>query len=247
MGGRGSSGSRTQEAARPAPPAVTPPPPRRVAPPVAPPAPVAPPQPAGYRVTYEPGAKLGAKELFGREIADKDLAELGGALPGSTVLIQSRAGMLNIRVSGPHLDSYSYRHIRKDNGKLVMGNDYLRVARTERRSGIGTKIFATQVSAARKLGVDEIRVHAAKGAGFNGYYTWARLGYKLNVNTNTRRLAQAQGFGKVVSTHDLMTKPGGAEFWKAYGHDTTGSFSLKDSAKSMEVFKAYAASKGIRV
>jgi hypothetical protein len=138
---------------------------------------------------------------------------------------------------------------RQPNGKLTLTNENIIVTDTGR--GLGTRIFAKSVETAAKLGVDKIETYAVRSTSDNGYYTWPRLGYKMSVaqgeHFDNTDLLRAAGFGGVENSHDLFSRPGGAEWWKANGSGNDAVFDLRRGSTSRKILSAYLKKKGIRV
>ena len=85
--------------------------------------------------------------------------------------------------------------------------------------------------------------------GFNGYYTWARLGY---VNENENYVFDAFDYvgedeyskltdhiKKSRSLSELFMSEEGKKFWKENGRSFNGVFNLQDGSKSMEILNNY--------
>jgi len=69
----------------------------------------------------------------------------------------------------------------------------------------------------------------------NGYYTWPRLGFDGPIPIDTRSEARAR-FPGVKSVGDIMTKPGGAAWWKQNGSEFHATFDFTPGSYSMQVF-----------
>lgn len=117
-------------------------------------------------------------------------------------------------------------------------------------TGIGARIFGKQVMEMSRTGIREIRSHAIRsdevGAiPYNGYYTWAVLGYRMQMNEMARQLASESGFANIDNTHDLFALEGGREFWREAGHTANGVFSLQEGSKSRQILESYLAEKRV--
>jgi hypothetical protein len=105
---------------------------------------------------YAAGAADLARDLFGRAVADEELAAAVGALDGAA---------LNVSV-------------RKSRELYIWNHHFEK--RHDAPPGVGLRSFKTQVEGARRLGVKRIELWAAgdpRDTSYNGYYTWARFGF----------------------------------------------------------------------
>jgi hypothetical protein len=141
---------------------------------------------------------------------------------------------------------------RDSDGKLVMTNQGLYL--NKKGKGIGTRIFAKQVKKSMELGVDKIATKAEgnpKGTRaekqHNGYYTWARLGYNLEIPHHVQQEAKQAGFGDVTNTHELFVQKGGPEWWRENGVTSHGEFDLTPGSHSLKMLHGYMKEKGISV
>ena len=115
--------------------------------------------------------------------------------------------------------------------------------------GTGTKIFTNQVAQFKKLGFQHLLVHAAGSKSdpiYNGYYTWARLGYQFqDSNYTNNMIKRAQDYSddeqvkSVKSLSQMMSFPAGRQFWKEHGFPFSGVFNLADGSSSMRTLEQY--------
>jgi hypothetical protein len=126
-------------------------------------------------------------------------------------------------------------------------NEFIRV-RDDAPDGIGTRLLAHQVRAARTLGVAYIATDAegSPTGTLNGYYTWARLGFNGDVPAAVAR-GLPVAFRDVIDVLDLVDRPGGAAWWKANGRSFFGVFDLADGSRSLRVLVDYTSGKGIAI
>lgn len=107
-------------------------------------------------------------------------------------------------------------------------------------SGFGARVLHTQVNECAKQGYSKITTFAAgsPGSRFNGYYTWARLGYDQELSgisgLNDNVLSISRG-----RVSDLMHGPGGRSAWKQFGRQFEGEFDLTEGSTSRQVLDAY--------
>lgn len=222
----------------------------------------------GHHLDLQNGSREELHNLFGRDLSRREIAGLVGAPPGAHVTVsigtnyrgQSNSGssqIVNIalRGQGYHADRELYRDAE---GHLVMHNAYFRVEESQHNEGIGTRIFSEQVHNLSVLGVHRIEVETAgggRGPGvarypgeYNGYYTWARLGYngKVSVHEIARnhRLSRDEVPASIRGArtiHQIMRTPEGRQWWKDYGQSWEGSFLLARNSANQRVLKDYLA------
>jgi len=132
----------------------------------------------------------------------------------------------------------SRRRIVMDAGELVIHNQFLEVFGTG--EGMGTEILARQIQAARNAGVSKLRTEAARAENYNGYYTWARLGYDAKLPDYAK-----QEFPKLDKISDLMMTEKGRSWWKKNGKTIDMDFDLDPNSRSSKIFESYLSAKGI--
>jgi hypothetical protein len=124
-------------------------------------------------------------------------------------------------------------------------NKLLRVFSTGER--IGTFIFLNEIIQARKLDIKLMTVSAAKGLAYNGYYTWARLGYTFNSPDDQN------DFNDLIASHgrsedtitELMKTKDGRDFWKENGFWWEGIFDLSANSENIVSLNNYLTQAGI--
>lgn len=117
--------------------------------------------------------------------------------------------------------------------------------------GSGTKIFTNQVTQFKKMGYERLYTHAAghmNSPDFNGYYTWARLGYdfknKYDEETMLERIQKRnrnndKQLNQVKSLPQLMSFEKGRKWWREFGFPFDGVFDMRDGSKSMLTLQKY--------
>ncbi len=115
--------------------------------------------------------------------------------------------------------------------------------------GLGTFIFINQIIQARKIGLRFLKVSAARSDQFNGYYTWARLGYSIDspddqVEFDQLMLENRRG---ERSLEELMKSSNGRDFWKKYGFWWQGKFDLNTESENISALNNYLRQAGINV
>ena len=201
-------------------------------------------------------------EIFNNpNISDDEVFAAFGALSGSKIMIEKRSGSTvdyDVSIIAPYLDDVQKRNISKDyDGNIVMYNAYFRVNADYQGTGIGTKSFARQVEFASKLGVNKITTSAAKSIlrnadgslnkqfSYNGYYTWARLGYDARPADRITEARSYYGSSNINSIADLFDikasggKISGADWWKNNGVSTRMTFDLTPGSRSRKRLTDY--------
>ncbi len=133
------------------------------------------------------------QNLFGREASHAELANLAGALEGSTVRVRKLGNKLRLTVNipfqheGKWYEAEGERTIYKDrDGKLVLHNDIFRVPDEAQGSGIGTQMVLNQIRQAAESGFSKVEFLAARNdhvnsrtgkPAFSGYKVWPKFGY----------------------------------------------------------------------
>lgn len=205
----------------------------------------------------------GPEEVHG--LKARDIADLSGAPDGATVRI-SVAGPRRIDVTFTlGFGTKGDRTIELPSGKSagVITNVSLHIRETGK--GIGAGVLKRQVEACQKHGFRMIQTLAAGNAAdkeYNGYYTWARLGYDAPFSVATLHEDYGEEFGEEYSPEDekyieenarkfrhcktiqdLMQTPGGAEFWKRVGHQKIMRFDTTPGSNSVKALERYFALK----
>lgn len=129
-------------------------------------------------------------------------------------------------------------------------NDYFRIEENSRYKGQGAQIFNNQVEEAAKQGYKYIKTSAAGGKGYNGFYTWARLGYEPeDYYTKNKFLPYYKKFNTKFGTNvkdfkELIGTKTGQEWWKGNGIGWNGAFKLEEGSYSRKTLKNYIDGKG---
>jgi hypothetical protein len=89
----------------------------------------------------------------------------------------------DVTIRHPKIDDCQRTLGTDRNGDKFIRNNIFKLHSEDRDSGWGSKVFAAQVEGASAAGYSYIETHAAKGGGYNGYYTWPRLGYDQDLDT----------------------------------------------------------------
>lgn len=222
--------------------------------------------------------KAASKEIFGKILSPRKMATLAGAdamdrlanehipIDVTSAYKKEKWGTMaavSMEADGDKI-SYGRKVYKSTKGDIVIYNDHFYINDDElAKSGSGLKIFASQVDAAIKAGVDRIECQAAgdyrqsQKSGrerMNGYYTWPRFGYDGIISGEwiDRYAHRLEEFGVskedirdgTVHVSSLMKTPEGREFWLKKGMDINVSFDLKEGSLSRRVLSEYLKEKG---
>jgi len=195
--------------------------------------------------------------LLGRTLDAAGWARLLGVPDAAHITLAVEAHQSHIGVEATILHRWytttSTRFLYRDGqGDLVVENVYLDI-RDDAPPYLATRLLAHQVRETARLGVKYLTTAAAgrPGAYYGGYYAWARLGFDGRIPTAVGQLLERQPH--VPQLHgargvlDLVTRPGGAEWWRANGSEFAGLFDLALGSRSSLVLEAYTRQKGIRI
>lgn len=221
-----------------------------------------------FTATASQSSLAQAKALFGKDVSARDLGLLVGAPDGARVNIDSlRSGSVTISVSHPFFSSLQ-RTVSKDSaGRLKVHNDIFRKGSGNAPKGLGGRQLAIQTAVARKLGVKYIDTSAASGGGWNGYYTWARVGFDAplrgaSLPTHLSRVNKVSDLMKFDAVqrrlgHKIDKTTGkftsgrykgqlsGSEWWKTNGGWTEMVFDLDKKSASSKVLAYWQKEQGV--
>jgi GNAT superfamily N-acetyltransferase len=200
------------------------------------------------------------KRILDRPLQRKDWGHLVGAQPGAVVHV-FKHGIASVAVAIEHPHYSALRVIRPSEIENVEFN----VRPHRQGQGIGARVLAQQVEAARKHNFKFIRLNAigqGKRLGDQvephqtGYYAWARLGFDGRIanlmsmrrrhGTEAERAAAADfrsRFPNAKYVSDLMKTEEGRTWWRDYGGEFEGKFALKRNSRSLRALEDYLAEK----
>jgi len=236
--------------------------------PVKPPKPRAAPKPqpayrpipvAKYKIEAGPGVEEEVRRIFGSSATVEDVAQLSGALHKSKIRItKAWAGNgIEMEIEHPWVKQMHREVLRDYNGKTYIHNTIFKEKNPGQHTGLGAEMIKRQAEAAKKFGVDHAETDAAKGPGWNGYYTWARTGYNKTIEPEIRaKLADPskwawrdhKGNTGVLPPEsrapqtiaDLMKTPEGRGWWNHHGEYTEGMvFDFKPGSRSLTTLEDY--------
>ena len=179
-------------------------------------------------------------------------AELVGAPDDARVDVaaaNSNGGpAVEIRMHHRWLEGPAIRFVYRDAaGRLATRNEHLHI-RDDAPEGVGTRIFAHQVRKARLLGIVYLSAEAAGGPGSTmvGYSVWPKFGFNGAIPPSVRRKLppEYQDAGDVL---DLLSRPGGFEWWQRHGRGFEATFDLRNGSLSLATLAAYTDRRGVRI
>jgi hypothetical protein len=183
--------------------------------------------------------------LFGRVLQPSEWAEAVGAPTGATVNVSVEAQPeesdpeVVVRVDHPLLVGSMERRFRRTVEDIVVRNVHFHV-HDQAPAGFGTAVFARQVAGLRRLGVSRIEAEIAGSAAspYNGYYTWARMGFDAPLTAAERRQLPPHLVG-ARTLHERITAPGGREWWRRRGSGREAVFDLSPMSPHGAILRAY--------
>lgn len=184
-------------------------------------------------------------QIFSKE----DLVKLSGAIDGSEVKIlhypepNTMYEYPTVSIIVKKTDVYEdtmQRTIQLVDNQLILENEYQVLQPNQRGKGLAVWALANQVKTAKKLGVTYIHTSAAgspNNTAFNGYYTWARLGFNTKFTDADRIIFP--NLVQIEDMADLMATSWGAEWWKKHGWAEKLNFDLAQDSKSIKLLENY--------
>lgn len=188
------------------------------------------------------------QKYIGHALTPAEYGRLSGCPDGGLVQVSRDRvlyGGVQLKAYDAHYGDASTRLLGERDGKPFLYNQnlYLQDSAPE---GLGTRVFATQVHAARDLGIGTIELDASRGAGVNGYYTWPRLGADADLYTAERSRLPA-GLAGATRISDLMRTQPGRDWWKANGVSMDVVFDTSPTSLSSKILSGYLAKKGVEL
>lgn len=123
----------------------------------------------------------------------------------------------------------------------------VRVDPAKRGQGLGAALLLAHVRALDDLGFEFIRLNAYRddAQDFNGYYTWAVLGFDGALEDANRRVIAreytartGQPFPPSVTTvQGVLGLPGGRQLWREYGDSTYMTFTVARGTPSRDALE----------
>lgn len=198
------------------------------------------------------------KQAFGKVLEPDEIAGLAGLSEemkdGDSVRIMKTPSGIYLRAVTSDIKEM-IRTFQKDaQGKKYINNKVFETV--DKGSGVGLKVFASQVERAIKSKFSYITCEAAGDRAnpkYVGYYVWPRMGYdaKLSddyIHAYEFEISEVIGRDpkeRPVRLSDLMKTPAGREFWKNNGHSTIVNFDLSKGSLSRKVLSSYLKERGV--
>ena len=190
-------------------------------------------------------ARKVAQDLLGPDVSDVDLASVAGGVSGKVTIgvVGGKALSIVVEGDGFRAERYINKKCMPPPCVIVLKNEEFKVQQTGK--GLGMRVLQEQVKTASKLGIARMECYAAGSAtekGWNGYYTWPRLGYdaRLPPKISTKLTGKLK---KAKKVSDLMKTQEGRDWWKENGSGLDMQFDLKGGSVSRKVFDNYVTEK----
>ena len=132
----------------------------------------------------------------------------------------------------------------------VAHNEWLSVAQSQHKGGLGVTILTDQIVGARAGGFEKIKTEGSKGYDKNGdliyvgYKVWPKLGYQgeIGATIDDAKAADMQakfGLDRSANILDLWNKEGGQEWWAANGDSINLQWDLAPGSRSEKQLLKY--------
>lgn len=191
-----------------------------------------------------------AEELLGKPVSARDLAMLAGAHKNEVVRIAAHGigrtrytDAIRVKIEHPSYEAIVTIH------NATVRTEFIRASRAG--VGVGARLIAQQAAMAERLGISYLTLEAARidpmgGPQYNGYYTWARLGFDGSFKRALRYPLKDRPahLAKAKTVQQLMMCSGGAEWWKANGVNFKAKFEVRVGSVSRQVLEGYLQEKG---
>ena len=184
------------------------------------------------------------KENFGESITRKDVARATGAHGNEKVILNvTRDKTLAFEIEGQDYSCKGF--IEPWSGDKHL---YIDLMKSE-GGGHAARLIGMMSEHLPKLGINKIKLEAAgvKG-GWNGYYTWPRLGFNARLGTQLdaeQKAALAKTpFKDATTIHEVMMHPKGAKWWKEHGSTIMCEFDTTPGSVHRQILEGYLKAKG---
>lgn len=200
-------------------------------------------------------ANLG-KLYLKRHLTKENVARIAGAPPGASVLIEDSGSSGHKLTVTVRTNQYWSQRVIDLKARTVY-NEESKVYDDSQGKGMGTRNLVRQVTEARALGFHRIETYAAgrgrgeKGRGkegvYNGYYSWARMGFMRFIPNSEHIPSQMveDRHGNSLNLLRLMSTKTGRDYWKDHGKSFPAAFDVRPTSISSRVLDAYAKATGI--
>lgn len=183
-----------------------------------------------------------AKRLTRKKWTADDIVAASGALPGTNanVTVTDTGNTLTIEATS----DIGKTTVLLKNGEMRL--DSMLINGEQQGKNYGTKQFGNIVDVARKQGLKQITMEAARADDMNGHYTWARLGVNGKIPSELQTEARnILGKSREVDVQDVMIYEEGRQWWKENGDTFEGTLDLKKGSFGLMVFNQYRKEKGL--
>lgn len=187
-------------------------------------------------IEVEDGVLERASELLKRKVDASDLAALSGLRDADVKLSLAPKGGIKINAEADLPgggDVSAQRMVRPGDDGPWLENQIIKVSKEAQGQGHGTSFFLQQVEVARRLGLREIQAYAARGEEYNGYYTWARLGYDGPLPEDLQTLTGLRTVLEMMRTKEMQ------DLWRKEGEGFEATFDLRPGSESLKRLAQY--------
>jgi uncharacterized coiled-coil protein SlyX len=186
-------------------------------------------------VKYGKDAQKMLTKIFGRELTNQEIISMVGIPGGGQGEIHIVAEGLNsvtVDFNSPTASaSFSLSRIR---GQIYHTDSYIRNL-GERTTTSGVQVL-DGFKALMDAGVTKMTATAARGRYYNGYITWAKLGFTGPIPESVIGAARAQFGPGIKNVEQIMQLPGGPAWWQANGDSWDATFDFTPGSYSRSVF-----------
>ncbi len=195
------------------------------------------------------GAKPAIDKVFGKDVTEQDIRYLIGVSDGSVYATTSlndngRDRDVLIIANSDRIKDMRRTISKNADGDLEIHNDLFFMHKDSQGGGYGTQVFADEVRSAANMGVKKIVTVGGRGRWMNGYTTWPKLGYDAKLPNYMPAMPKNIKEAKPKTIQDLLTIPGGSEYWKKHGQQMEMTFDLTPGSKSLSILNKYLVAKG---
>lgn len=187
-------------------------------------------------IEMDEGVLERASELLKRKVDASDLAALSGLRDAEVKISLAPKGSIKINADADLPgggDVSAQRMVRPGDDGPWLENQIIKISKGAQGKGYGTSFFLQQVEVAQRLGLREIQAYAARGSDYNGYYTWARLGYDGPLPEDLQTLTGLRTILELMRTKEMQ------ELWRKEGEGFEATFDLRPGSESLKRLAEY--------
>lgn len=196
-------------------------------------------------VVWSGGAKgqHQASLFFRQVVSDQQISALFAS--------HDAADLISVKMQGPNNLTMTYKSAdgsRQAALNMIRNGPDLTVTQplvvNSSKTTSSARDIISSFNAMRALGVTTMKAGAARQDGtYNGYWTWAKLGFTGKIPTWSMTGHENWDLGRrfpgVKTVQDLMRAPGGPAWWKQHGVSWEGVFDFRKGSYSMQVFNRW--------